>query len=55
MGTVVLPDFNDWRSGLMHFGRIVRDDNGQVLKIIEYKDATPEELEIKEGEIFYVD
>ena len=48
MGTVVLPDFNDRRSGLMHFGRIIRNDQGQVLKIIEYKDATPKEVEIKE-------
>lgn len=39
IGTVALPDFLDWRSGLMHFGRIIRDKNGQVLKIVEFKDA----------------
>lgn len=30
------------------YGRIVRDDAGNVLKIVEAKDCTPEELEIKE-------
>jgi bifunctional UDP-N-acetylglucosamine pyrophosphorylase / glucosamine-1-phosphate N-acetyltransferase len=48
MGSVILPDFKDWRSGLMHFGRIVRDNSGQVIKIVEYKDASQEEKNIKE-------
>lgn len=30
------------------YGRIVRDDAGNVVKIVEAKDCTPEELEIKE-------
>lgn len=30
------------------FGRIVRDDTGRVLRIVEVKDASPEELDIKE-------
>jgi UDP-N-acetylglucosamine diphosphorylase/glucosamine-1-phosphate N-acetyltransferase len=30
------------------YGRIVRDGRGQVLRIVEKKDATPEELKIKE-------
>jgi bifunctional UDP-N-acetylglucosamine pyrophosphorylase/glucosamine-1-phosphate N-acetyltransferase len=30
------------------FGRIVRDDSGRVLRIVEVKDASPEELAIKE-------
>jgi bifunctional UDP-N-acetylglucosamine pyrophosphorylase / glucosamine-1-phosphate N-acetyltransferase len=45
---ILLPDFNDWRAGMMYFGRIVRDKNGEVLKNIEYKDANPVEREIKE-------
>ncbi|MEI7689299.1 MAG: NTP transferase domain-containing protein [Candidatus Nomurabacteria bacterium] len=48
MGTVVLPDFKDWREGAYHLGRIIRDENGEVLKITEYKDATEEERQIKE-------
>ncbi|GFN35219.1 bifunctional UDP-N-acetylglucosamine diphosphorylase/glucosamine-1-phosphate N-acetyltransferase GlmU [Tepidimicrobium xylanilyticum] len=30
------------------YGRIVRDSKGQILKIVEHKDATEEELKIKE-------
>jgi bifunctional UDP-N-acetylglucosamine pyrophosphorylase/glucosamine-1-phosphate N-acetyltransferase len=48
LGTVVLPDFKDWREGLMNFGRIIRDENGKVIGIVEYKDATEEEKKIKE-------
>ena len=48
LGTVLLPDFEDWRTGLRHFGRIVRDDEGEVLMNIEYKDATNSEKLITE-------
>lgn len=48
MGTVILPDFNDWRAGAYYLGRILRDKEGNVLKIIESKDASPDELDIKE-------
>lgn len=48
LGTVVLPDFKDWRAGLMNFGRIIRDENNKVIGIVEYKDATLKEREIKE-------
>lgn len=30
------------------FGRIVRDETGRVVRVVEVKDATPEELAIKE-------
>lgn len=39
--SAVLPDATG-------YGRIVRDDSGNVLKIVEQKDATDEEKEIKE-------
>jgi bifunctional UDP-N-acetylglucosamine pyrophosphorylase/glucosamine-1-phosphate N-acetyltransferase len=39
--TVVLPD------GL-HYGRVVRDEAGQVLEVVQSRDATPEILEIRE-------
>ena len=48
LGTVALPDFNDWRVGLSRFGRIIRDEYGNVSKIIEYKDATEQERGITE-------
>lgn len=48
MGTVVLPDFKDWRSGAYYLGRIIRDADGNVVNITEYKDATDSEREIKE-------
>ena len=48
LGTVVLPDFKDWRSGLVNFGRILRDENNKVVGIVEYKDANEEQKEIKE-------
>lgn len=48
IGTVVLPDFKDWRSGLLHFGRIIRDKTGSVIKNTEYKDASEDERKIKE-------
>ena len=48
LGTVILPDFKDWRAGAYYLGRIIRDENGNVVKITEYKDATEKEREIKE-------
>jgi bifunctional UDP-N-acetylglucosamine pyrophosphorylase/glucosamine-1-phosphate N-acetyltransferase len=48
IGTLILPDFLDWRAGLINFGRIVRDQNNQVEKIVEYKDADEEERKITE-------
>ncbi|MBI2627422.1 NTP transferase domain-containing protein [Candidatus Nomurabacteria bacterium] len=48
MATVLVPDFEEWRSSLRHFGRIIRGDKGQVVDIIEFKDATETEKLIKE-------
>ncbi len=48
MGTVILPDFKDWRAGAYNLGRIIRDEDGNVIKITEYKDANEEEREVKE-------
>ncbi|MEK7588810.1 MAG: NTP transferase domain-containing protein [Patescibacteria group bacterium] len=48
LATVVLPDFEEWRIGMLHFGRIIRDENGNVSKIIEFKDATEEQRNITE-------
>ncbi|MBN1779401.1 MAG: NTP transferase domain-containing protein [Candidatus Buchananbacteria bacterium] len=48
MATVKVDDFFDWRQSFYDFGRIVRDVNGDLDKIVEKRDATPEQLEIKE-------
>lgn len=49
MLTVKVPDFEDWRSFFYKsFSRIVRDENGKILKSVEFKDATEEEKNIKE-------
>ena len=48
IGTVVLPDFNDWRTGIINLGRIIRNKKGEVLGIREYKDASDKERKITE-------
>lgn len=48
IATVKLPDFLDWRSGIVHLGRIIRDQDGNVLKNVEYKDATENQKKITE-------
>ncbi|MDE2399749.1 MAG: NTP transferase domain-containing protein [Patescibacteria group bacterium] len=48
IATVLVPDFEEWRSGLRHFGRIIRGPDKQVVDIIEFKDATEKEKLIKE-------
>lgn len=48
IATAILPDFEEWRSGLRHFGRIIRGNDEQVVDIIEFKDATEKEKMIKE-------
>ena len=49
IGTIVVPDYEDWRVGLYsNFGRVVRDIDGKVKKLVEFKNATEEEKKIKE-------
>jgi len=46
--TTKLNDFNDWRHNFYHWGRFVRNINNEIEKIVEFKDATPEEQLITE-------
>ncbi len=48
MATTIVPDFEAWRSGFLAFGRIVRDEQGILLRSVEYKDATDDEKAIRE-------
>ena len=48
MATVKVDDFNGWRNPLYDFGRIIRDKKGKVVKIVEKKDATQDELNLTE-------
>lgn len=48
MYTVTVSDFNEWRQPFNSFGRIVRDDNGRVASIVEYKNARKEQRAITE-------
>lgn len=48
MGTVKVPDFGDWREAFRDYGRVQRDMLGNIVRIIEKKDATMQELGIME-------
>ena len=53
MSTLSIPDYNDWRSEFKGFGKIIRSSEGEVMAIVEVKDATPEELTINELNVGY--
>ncbi|OGJ02210.1 hypothetical protein A3G98_02155 [Candidatus Nomurabacteria bacterium RIFCSPLOWO2_12_FULL_37_8] len=48
MATVKLKDFKDWRINFVNFSRIIRDGNGKIIKDIQFKDASDEEIKITE-------
>ncbi len=48
MLTATTPDFDSWRGVFKTFGRVVRDREGHIQKIVEAKDATPDELTMRE-------
>lgn len=51
--TVTVSDFSDWRSQFADFGRIIRDEQGNILGIVEKKDAVAEQLAITEVNTSY--
>lgn len=48
IGTVTVPDYEEWRKPFADFGRVVRDAAGAVERIVEVKDASPDVLAIRE-------
>jgi UDP-N-acetylglucosamine diphosphorylase/glucosamine-1-phosphate N-acetyltransferase len=48
MFTTRVPNFDGVYKSMEHYGRIIRSYNKKISKIIEFKDATPKEREIKE-------
>lgn len=48
LATATVENFEDWRAALMSYGRIVRDADRRIQKIVEYKDATDDERTIFE-------
>jgi len=48
MMTATPPDFDGWRAAFNNFGRISRGEDGRIIKIVERKDASTDELKIKE-------
>ncbi len=48
IGTVTVPDYEEWRKPFADFGRIVRRADGGVDRIVEVKDASPDVLAIRE-------
>ncbi len=48
IGTVTVPDYEEWRKPFADFGRVVRGEDGSVSRIVEARDASSDELEIRE-------
>lgn len=48
MFTTKVPSFEGEFAGFLHFGRIVRNFKGEIIKITEFKDASESEKQIKE-------
>jgi len=48
LATVKLKDFKDWRINFVNFSRIIRDKNGKIIKDIQFKDASDEEIKVTE-------
>ncbi len=48
LGVVKVPDFLEWREALYNFGRVIRNADGSVGRIVEMKDATDSEKQVTE-------
>lgn len=48
IATTLIEDDNLFKNQFYNFGRIIRDNNGVITKIVEKKDATEQELLVRE-------
>lgn len=48
MATITVPNFEGLNKSFYDFGRIVRNADGNIIRIVEKKDATEEQQQIKE-------
>lgn len=48
LATTTVPDFLDWRAGFENFSRVIRDEFGKIIKTVEKKDASGDDLKILE-------
>ncbi|MEK7190275.1 MAG: NTP transferase domain-containing protein [Patescibacteria group bacterium] len=54
MTTTTLPDFKKWRAFFYtNFSRIIRNKNGEIVKDVQFKDASEEEKKITEVNPIY--
>ncbi len=44
----ILPNYDSWHSSFYKLGRIIRNQEGDIIKIVEYKDASEEERKVLE-------
>lgn len=44
----LLGNYDGWHQNFYHWGRIIRNNSGDVEKIIEFKDASPAEIAVTE-------
>ncbi len=48
MTTIVVDDFGSWRTSLADYGRVLRDPRGDIIGVREVRDASPDELLVRE-------
>jgi bifunctional UDP-N-acetylglucosamine pyrophosphorylase/glucosamine-1-phosphate N-acetyltransferase len=53
IGTAIVPSFEDMYEHFWNYGRVVRDKEGNVEKIVEFKHTTPEEKNGREVSLSY--
>lgn len=49
MFTTKVPEYGGMYRSIEYYGRIIRNTNNEIVDVVEYKDATPEQREILES------